>query len=71
MASVSSDKKGSSTPFYEHSPLNLSGSKIRQELLSPDILLSTGLALCSLPSSSVDEHIPVTGDIESPGICLR
>lgn len=29
VASVKSDEKGSSAPFYEHSPFNLSGSKIR------------------------------------------
>ena len=58
VAPVTSDERGSSAPFYEHSPFNLSGSKIRQELLSPDVFLCGGLALCSFPSSSVDEHIP-------------
>lgn len=46
VASVNPDKRGSPAPFYERSPVNLSGSKIRQELLSPDVLLSEGLALC-------------------------
>ena len=69
VAPVNSDKKGSSVPFYEHSPLNLSGSKIRQELLSPDILPSEGRALCGLPSQT--GHVPMAGDAASPGICLR
>lgn len=60
-ASVNSDKKGSSTPFHEHSPLNLSGPKIRKELLSPDILLTEGLALCTLPSSFICKHVPLLG----------
>lgn len=71
VASVNSDKKGRSAPFYEHSPLNLSGSKIRQELLSPDILPSEGLALCHLPSPFMGEHVPTAGDNGSPGICLK
>lgn len=49
VASVNSDKRESSTPFYEHSLLNLSGSKIRQVLLSPDMLCSEELAFCVSP----------------------
>lgn len=59
VASVRSDEKGSSAPFREHSPFNLWASKIRWELLSPDILLCERLALYSFPSSSEDEHIPL------------
>lgn len=69
MASVKSDEKRSSAPFYEHSPSNLSGSKIRWELLSADMLLCEGLALSSFPSSSADEHGPWL--VESPDVCLR